>query len=544
MTVTYQELVKNFSWDKVLDYYDWDPRKKFNPAHECCDRWATDPTRVAIYWEDELGNKETWTFAKLKEKSDRMANWLRSLGVEEGDRVAGLLPKDMELIVTVLATWKVGALYVPLFTAFGPGALEHRINDCDCKILVTNKEQAQKINPDNTSVELIIIEEQFNGQTFWEYLDTFSSEHKTAEKKLDAPFAIQYTSGSTGLPKGAVWSPKIFINLYPYQKYAIGVEEGDLLFGGADLGWSFGLINCTYGPLMYGATILLYKGKFEVEKYYQLMQDYKVTNFAFAPTAYRAMMAAGPELVKKYNISVKKFSSAGEPLNAEVVRFFQNNFGRAIYDHYGATEMGMPLNNYNITDMEVKPGSMGFPSPGITIALLDPEGDPVRPGEIGEIAFDRTTFPFFFLGYWKDPEKTEQKMLGRWMLSGDLASVDENGYYWFEGRSDDVISSAGYRIGPFEVESSLIEHEAVQEVAVVGKPDEAKGEIVKAYVVLKDAYKNQASDTLAEELSLFVKNRLSKHQYPREIEFIDELPKTQSGKIQRFVLRKRMQESK
>ncbi|MGJ9457813.1 acyl-CoA synthetase [Oceanobacillus sp. CF4.6] len=544
MTTTYQELVDNFSWDKVLDSYDWNPREKFNPAHESCDKWAKDPNRVAIYWEDEVGNKETWTFAKLKEKSDRMANWLRSSGVEEGDRVAGLLGKDMELIITVLATWKVGALYVPLFTAFGPRALEHRLLDSGVKMLVTNKEQSQKVNVDKTPVELIIIEESFNGKNFWEYLGTFSKEHKTAEKKLDKPFAIQYTSGSTGLPKGAVWSPKIFINLYPYQKYAIGIEEGDLLLGGADLGWSFGLVNCTFAPLMYGTSIVLYKGKFEVEKYYQLMQDYQVTNFAFAPTAYRAMMAKGPELVKKYNFSVKKFSSAGEPLNAEVVRFFQQNFGRAIYDHYGATEMGMPVNNYNVTDMEVKPGSMGFPLPGNEIALLDSEGEPVEQGEIGEIAFDRLSFPYFFLGYWKDPEKTESKMVGRWLLSGDLASVDKDGYYWFEGRSDDIISSAGYRIGPFEVESSLIEHEAVQEVAAVGKPDEAKGEIVKAYVVLKEEYKNLASEEMAKELSLFVKERLSKHQYPREIEFLDELPKTQSGKIQRFILRNQMQEQK
>lgn len=542
MTRTYQELVENFSWEKVLDYYDWNPRERFNVAHEACDRWAEDKNRIAIYWEDELGNKETWTFAKLKEKSDRMANWLHSLGIEKGDRVAGLLGKDMELIVSILATWKIGAIYVPLFTAFEAGALEHRINDCQCKLVITNKEQSKKINPEIT--EFLLIDDAFQGLSFWEYLDTFSNKHQTVELKLNEPLKIQYTSGSTGLPKGALCSPMLYINLYPYQKYAIGVEEGDVLLGGADLGWSFGLVNCTFAPLMYGATIVVYKGRFDVEKYYQLMQDYNVTNFAYAPTAYRAMMAAGSDLVKKYKFKVKKFSSAGEPLNAEVVRFFQKNFGRAIYDHYGASEMGMPLNNYNVTDMKVKPGSMGLPCPGISIALLDKEGDPVKQGEIGEIAFDRTTFPLFFLGYWKDPEKTEEKMVGRWMLSGDLASVDEDGYYWFEGRADDVITSSGYRIGPFEVESSLLEHEAVLEAAVVGKPDHAKGEIVKAYVVLKEAFKNQASDELAEELSLFVKTRLSKHQYPREIEFIEELPKTQSGKIQRFVLRKKVQESK
>jgi len=324
----------------------------------------------------------------------------------------------------------------------------------------------------------------------------------------------------------------------------MGTEPGDQFYGGADLGWAFGLIQCTFAPLAFGATVLIYKGAFEVEKTYQLLEVYEITSFAFAPTAFRAMMAAGEEMANKYNIKVRKFNSAGEPLNAEVVRFFQKTFGRAIYDHYGATETGMIINNYNYSNMEVIPGSMGFKSPGYNVALLDADGNEVKQGEVGEIAVDSTGYPYFFLGYWNNPEKTKEKMNGKWLLSGDLAFEDENGYFWFQGRSDDIISSAGYRIGPFEVESSLIEHPAVQEVAVVGKPDEAKGEIVKAFVVLKDAYKDKASDELAQELSLFVKQKLSKHQYPREVEFIDELPKTQSGKIQRFLLRKQVQESK
>lgn len=532
----YQELMNNFSWDSVLNTFDWNPEEKFNMGHECCDRWATDSNRVAIYWEDDKGNEDVWTYQRLKEQSNRMANGLRSLGINKGDRVAGLLGKDMELIITILATWKIGAVYVPLFTAFGPEAIQYRLNNADCKILLTNQEQASKIEGQNLTTKLLVIDGLTeDGQTFWEFVQSFSPEHETEPTTLRDPSVIQYTSGSTGMPKGAVWGHKILLSSYPYHVYAMGIEEQDRLYGGADLGWAFGLINCTFGPLRYGTSILIYKGSFNVEKTYHLLEKYEITNFAYAPTAYRMMMAAGAELVQKFSLKVKKFTSAGEPLNAEVVKFFKNNFGREIFDHYGSTESGMIVNNYNVTDMEVKPGSMGLPSPGYNIALLDEKGNPVEQGQVGEIVVDTTAFPFFFLGYWQDPEKTEEKIRGKWFWTGDLASQDEEGYFWFQGRSDDIISSAGYRIGPFEVESSLIEHPAVAEAAVVGKPDPAKGEIVKAYVVLKPNY--TASDELAKDLSAFVKNKLSKHQYPREVEFTESLPKTQSGKIQRFVLK-------
>ncbi|WP_338452749.1 AMP-binding protein [Niallia oryzisoli] len=536
----YNELFESFSWEKVLKTFDWNVDEKFNMAHECCDRWAEDPLRVAIYWEDESGKTDVWTYMRLKEQSNRMANALRSLGVQKGDRVAGLLGKEMELIITVLATWKIGAVYVPMFTAFGPEAIRYRLENSGCKVLVTNQEQAVKITDLNLSTKILLKDGLTNtGQTFWEFIQSFSADHETEPTKVMDPCVIQYTSGSTGLPKGAVWAHKILVSSYPYVRYAIGVEDNDRFFGGADLGWAYGLINCTFVPLSYGVSILSYKGSFNVEKTYQLLEKYSITNFAYAPTAYRLMITYGAELIKKYKIKVRKFSSAGEPLNAEVVRFFRENFGREIYDHYGCTETGMIVDNFNVTDMKVKPGSMGLPSPGFNLALVDEDGNIVKKGDIGQIAVDTTAFPYFFLGYWQDDKKTKEKLRGKWLLTGDLASEDEEGYFWFEGRADDIISSAGYRIGPFEVESSLIEHPAVAEAAVVGKPDEAKGEIVKAFIVLTPTY--EPSEILAKELSAFVKNKLSKHQYPREIEFVDDLPKTPSGKIQRFILKKQMQ---
>lgn len=532
----YEEIMSNFSWEKVKKSYDWNVEEKFNMAHECCDKWADDPNRVAFYWEDEAGNTDVWTYKRLKDESNRLANAFTALGIKKGDRIGGLSGKDMELILTVLAAWKIGAIYVPMFTAFGPEALKYRLQDSGCKILVTNQEQAKKIENEEINSELLLIDGVTKeGLTFWEFVGLFSNEHVTEPTSINDPSVIQYTSGSTGLPKGAVWSHKILVSSFPYLRYAIGISDDDMFFGGADLGWAFGLMNCTLCPLNFGISILVYKGPFNVDKYYHLLEKYKVTNFAYAPTAYRMMMASGSELVKQHNFHIKKLTSAGEPLNAEVVRFFKDHFGREIYDHYGSTETGMIVNNYNVTDMEVKPGSMGLPSPGFNIALLDGEGNPVKDGEAGQIVVDTTAFPYFFLGYWQDPKKTAEKIKGKWFYSGDLASKDEDGYFWFQGRADDIISSAGYRIGPFEVESSLIEHASVAEAAVIGKPDPTKGEIVKAYVVLKPGF--EASDGLAAELSAFVKNKLSKHQYPREVEFVEELPKTPSGKIQRYILK-------
>ncbi len=343
----------DFSWEAVVKTYDWNVHERFNIAHECCDKWADDPNRVAIYWEDENGNKDVWTYLRLKEQSNRMANALRSLGVKRGDRVAGLLGKDMELILTVLATWKIGAIYVPMFTAFGPEALVYRLQDADCKILVTNKEQAKKLDGQHISCELLLTDGLTgNGKTFLEFIQMFSCEHETESTSIMDPSVIQYTSGSTGMPKGAVWAHKIIISTYPYLRYSMGLEDHDTFIGGADMGWAYGLMNCTFCPLTLGISIVVYKGPFQVEKYYQLLQKYKVTNFAYAPTAYRMMMVAGSDIVKKYALNVKKFSSAGEPLNAEVVRFFKENFGREIYDHYGSTETGMIVNNYNATDMK------------------------------------------------------------------------------------------------------------------------------------------------------------------------------------------------
>jgi acetyl-CoA synthetase len=536
----HSSLTASFSWETAFQHYDWNPRERFNVAHEVCDRYAEDPTRIALFYENHLGEKRTITYRELRDWSNQMANVFRKLGVKKGDRVCALLPKNPALIVYILAAWKVGAVYVPLFTAFGPQAIEYRINHSEAKVILTNKEQRSKLPPREkmpTLEHIFVIDEatDHNDLPFWETLTKESTEHEIEETTVDDLLAIQYTSGSTGMPKGAMWSHNLLINIYPYMRYAIGLRDDDIFLGGADPGWAYGLIFCTFAPMCFGVPIVFYEGPFKPETYYSLMEKYHVTNFAYAPTAYRAMVAAGAELISKYNIRVRAMSSAGEPLNPEVIRFFQKHLGVTIHDHYGLSETLMLIGNLNAVDMEIRPGSMGWVLPGFEVALLDEEGVPVADGNVGQIAFNTNSIPNVFKGYWKDPEKTSERLMGSWFLTGDLATKDADGYFWFQGRADDIISSAGYRIGPFEIESCLIEHPAVVEAAAVGKPDPLKGEIVKAFVVLADGF--TPSDELAQELSLFVKNHLSKHEYPREVEFVTELPKTPSGKIQRFILR-------
>ncbi|MED3716794.1 AMP-binding protein [Geobacillus thermodenitrificans] len=539
-------LIQSFSWDHVFAHYDGDPHSRFNVAHEVCDRYANDPNRIALFYENALGEQKTITYRQLRDWSNQMANVFRKLGVKKGDRVCALMPKNPALVVYILAAWKVGAVYVPLFTAFGPQAIEYRINHAEAKVILTNKEQRAKLPAKEKMPTLehifVVDDEREDSQDspFWKTLSKESTEHSLEETTADDLLAIQYTSGSTGMPKGTMWPHNVLINIYPYMRYAIDLRDDDVFFGGADPGWAYGLIFCTFAPMAFGVPIVFYEGPFKPETCYSLMEKYGVTNFAYAPTAYRAMAAAGADVIGRYHLKVRAMSSAGEPLNPEVIRFFQEHLGVTIHDHYGLSETLMLIGNLNAAAMDIRPGSMGRPLPGFDIALLGEDGTPVADGEVGQIAFNIDSIPNVFKGYWKDPEKTAERLVGRWFLTGDLANKDEDGYFWFQGRADDIISSAGYRIGPFEIESCLLEHPAVVEAAAVGKPDPIKGEIVKAFVVLKEGY--APSDELAEELSLFVKTRLSKHEYPREVEFVTELPKTPSGKIQRFILRNQERE--
>jgi acetyl-CoA synthetase len=543
---TYEQICEEFSWDDVQASFDWNPAERFNIAHEICDRHAKRTDRIALFWLGKNGDEKKVTFAELKEYSNRFANVLLGLGVQKGDRVACLLPKIPELLITLLATLKMGAIYVPLFTAFGPNAIQHRVNHCRATALVTNPEY--RINVDGIDLphlKRIITVSGAAGEAiyksdvnFWTEIDKADNVFQIHEGKLEDLSIIQYTSGSTGLPKGTMWSNQHMLTLYPFIKYGFDLQLTDVFWGSADPGWAYGLGACLLGPLLMGHAIIFSEHRFTPETCYHTLEKYKVNNFTLAPTAFRALMAAGDELRKKYEINLRAVSSVGEPLNPEVINWFRKNFGVGIYDGYGCSEMIMFICNFHATDMIIKTGSMGKPIPGCEVALLDHDGNQVPPGEMGLIAYNTEGQGTCFMGYWEEPEKTKERFIGKWFLPGDLAIQDANGYFWFQGRDDDIISCAGYRIGPFEIESALLEHMDVVEAAVVGVADALKGEAIKGYVVLRSGV--APSVELAEALRMFVKNKLAKHQTPKEIEFTTELPKTPSGKIRRASLRKGM----
>lgn len=518
-----------------------------NVAEKICDRYARVPERIALFYEDESGRAERVTFRELQEQSAAFAGFLRAIGVGKGDRVAGLLPKGPELLVTVLAVWRLGAVYVPLFTAFGPDAVAYRVRGSRAKVLVAGAEQRGKVPADLVADGLMVVTVAGPRGRGIERGD-FSFHHELARATPvpspeplsgDDLMILLYTSGTTGNPKAVVVPVKALAAFEAYMRFGLDLRDEDAFWNVADPGWAYGLYYGLIGPLLLGKATLWYNGRFDPKVALRLLEDYRVTNWAAAPTAFRALRAAGATGGDRYSLRV--ISSAGEPLNPEVMDWARREFGVPIHDHYGQTELGMVINNHHHPDWarELKPGSMGLSMPGFRAAIVDDEGRELGPGQEGHLAIDVTQSPlFWFRGYEGNPEATRSRFTpdGRYYLTGDDASMDEDGYFYFSGRSDDIILSAGYRIGPFEVENVLLTHPAVAECAVVGAPDELRGEIIQAFVVLRPGY--APSPELEDELRQLVRSRLAAHAYPRAFVFVRELPKTPSGKIQRYLLRK------
>nr|WP_320192490.1 AMP-binding protein [uncultured Desulfobacter sp.] len=525
--------------------------KAVSAAHFLCDRHARIPEKIALFYEDAEGNASKWTFRELKELSSKMAGFLRSIGVKKGDRVAALLPKSPELVITTLATWRIGAAYVPLFTAFGSDAIEHRVSDSAAKVLITNTVHRPKVSDtacykeDRVAVVTIAGDRgqgiERGDYSFWHELENAQAIDTPEPVRGDDLLIMLFTSGTTGSPKGVEVPVKSLAAFHAYMEFGLDMREDDMYWNMADPGWAYGLYYNLIGPLLVGKSTLFYDGAFSPENVFRILSKYKVSNFASAPTAYRALKAAGDKVAAQYPLSLRVASSAGEPLNPEVIEWSKKLWGIPIHDHFGQTELGMAANNHHREDLkgELKMGSMGISMPGFRMAVIDENGNETAPGEEGLFAVDTKNSPLcWFRGYWQDEKRTKEKYVGengRYCLAGDTVSKDEDGYLFFSGRSDDIILCAGYRIGPFEVESVLIKHPAVVEAAVVGVPDELRGETIKAFVSLKQGI--NGDEDLAEELKIFVKKHLAAHQYPRIIEFTDQLPKTPSGKIQRFLLR-------
>jgi len=535
----YQEFLSTFSADSLKPAFIGDFDRGMNAAIECCDRYA-ESGRIALYWEGQDGRSSTHTFEDLKESSSRFANFLLSQGVQPGDRVAGLLPRVPELLVVILGTWRAGAVYQPLFTAFGPKAIEYRVSSSEAKLIVTDSTNRPKLDEIANCPAIATVTHNHSAKPlalgdfdFHAELANHSASFTPVMRAGDDLFMMLFTSGTTGQAKGVPVPNTALKAIYLYMCYAVNLRADDIYWNIADPGWAYGLYYAAIGPLLMGHATLFYEGSFTVDSTYRVIQKYKITNLAGAPTAYRMLIAAGPEKARVVRGRLRVVSSAGEPLNPEVIRWFSDHLDCAVNDHYGQTEVGMVLCNFHGLSHPVRAGAAGYAIPGYRMVVVSDEGVELQPGQQGNLAVDREMSSlYYFEGYWRQPTAG---FIGKYYLTGDTVEMDAGGNIAFVGRGDDIITSSGYRIGPFDVESCLIEHPAVSEAAVIGKPDPERTEIVKAFVVLKAGY--TASDALAIEIQQLVKHRLAAHAYPREVQFVPELPKTPSGKIQRFLLR-------
>ena len=533
----YQKAYGGFDLSRATEAVLGDVSSGLNVATLCCDRHCGSNS-TALYWRNDRGEAADYSFEQLRDQSERFAQVLQDLGVGRGDRVACLLPRIPELVASVLAVWRLGAVYQPLFTAFGPKAIDHRVQSSAARVIVTDSGNRAKLDEIISPAKIVTVAAKGAAAPVGD-LD-FHNEIAQREPGLQAlacgaddPFLMMFTSGTTGPAKSLYVPIRAIVPFAGYMRDALDLRPEDGFWNIADPGWAYGLYYAVVGPLALGHATLLYDGPFSVESTEEIIIRDGITNLAGAPTAFRHVVAAGPEAVGKIKGRLRVVSSAGEPLNPEVIRWFANHLDVVIHDHYGQTELGMVLCNHHGLAHPVLPGAAGYSMPGFRVVVVDENNQELGPGKPGTLAIDRSRSPlFWFTGY----EGRNTPTLGeRYYLSGDTVELNDNGSISFVGRADDVITSSGYRIGPFDVESALLEHPAVVETAVIGKPDPKRTEIVKAFVVLANGM--GSSPELADELRSYVRTRLSAHAYPREIEFVDTLPKTPSGKIQRFLLR-------
>lgn len=534
---TYAEACARFSWREHLDALGWTADGVVNLAETIVERHARSG-RCALRWFGKTGAERAPGFDELARLANRFAGFLRAAGVGKRDRVAGFLPRIPETLAVMLGTWKIGAVYVPIFTGFGADAVAFRMQHSGAKVLCTHHEYRDRVRALSSGTTVVTIgsgERPVSGDVdFHDALEGQPDHSVSIACRRDDPAVLLYTSGSTGPPKGVKIATNFVLAIHPYMTLGVDLRPDDVFWPTGDPGWGYGLV-CYMVALAMGISVITHEAAPTPELALTRIAELGVTNLATTPTLLRGIMALGAGAVRARPTRLRRVSSCGEPLNAEVVNFFRSVWGVTVMDHYGSSELGLPIGNLNAVDMTVKPGSMGLPLPGGRMAIVDDDGHEVETGTSGHIVMAPSETGYYSLGYWDSSEGVSGP--GAFLTSGDLGRRDADGYFWFEGRADDVIKSAGYRIGPFEIESVILEHPAVAEAAVVGKPDALRGHIVKAFVVLRPGAITGPSFT--EEIVDLVKTRVGRHQYPREVEVVRELPKTETGKIQRFVLRQR-----
>ncbi len=530
--------------DRVAELLAEFDRPEVDLAAMLCDRHPADAVAFTVVQPD-LSSVDL-TFGELKERSERFAAALAALGVEPGDRVATLMGKSVDYAVAVLGIWRAGAVLVPLFTAFAPPAIALRLTGSEAKLVLCDAGQRAKLEPgEDIPADAPWRVVQVGGEVADGELSMaalMAQEHGPAPVVPSSgagEFVRLFTSGTTGTPKGVPIPVKAVAAFITYLEYGLHVTEDDVFWNAADPGWAYGLYYAIIAPLAAGRRSILLQAGFSTGLTWQVLEKFGVTNWAAAPTVFRSLRS-GAEPVPS-GLKLRRITSAGEPLTPEVVTWSEQELGVPVHDTYGQTELGMCVVNGWHPDVAgpIKVGSMGRAMPGWSLQVLKNLSDEIAPpGEPGRVAVDLHASPgMWFTGYANAPDKTAERFTadGRWYLTGDAGSMDEDGYIFFSARDDDVIIMAGYRIGPFEVESVLAADPSVAEAAVVGVPDELRGEVVEAFVVLTSG--TEPSDELAESLKQRVKKKLAAHAYPRTVHFVDQLPKTPSGKIQRFVLR-------
>ncbi len=530
---SYEAVCREFSW-RIPEFY--------NIGVDLCDKWARDPSRLALIHERRDGSSVRYTFADLKRLSNQTANLLASRGVRAGDRIGILLPQEPETAIAHLATYKVGAIAVPLFTLFGIDALKYRLNDAGIKALVTDSRSMDKIAQIRDSLPALETVYCIDGSPagtvdFHAALAPMSESFAPLVTRADDPALIIYTSGTTGQPKGALHAHRTVLGHMPGVEMSHNLlgRDGDLIWTPADWAWIGGLIDVLFAAWQLGVPVVARRfEKFDPEAAFGLMARHGVRN-AFIPPTGLKMMRNVKHPKQRWNLNLRSLASGGESLGAELLQWAQETFGVTINEFYGQTECNMTLSSCAAL-FPVKPGAIGKAAPGHEVAIVDENASAVRNGQIGNIAV-RAPDPVTFLGYWNQPEATREKYIGDWLITGDTGTMDDDGYVTFVGRNDDVITSAGYRIGPGPIEDCLIGHPAVRLAAVVGAPDTERTEIVKAYVVLNEGY--SAGDELTRELQDHVRTRLAAHEYPRQVRYVDALPLTTTGKIIRQDLRNR-----
>lgn len=529
-------------YDRLYAAFQWLTPEKFNIAAVCCDRWAASaPDRTAII--EVRGDRTIHvSYGELQRRANRFANVLKAQGVCHGDRVGVMMPQASDVAAAHMGIYKLGAVAVPLAILFGVDAISYRLEDAGIKVLITNADGVAKLRRIESlppTLHAVLSADGADG----EFLDlerelhAASDQAETADTGPDDPGLMVYTSGTTGAPKGALHGHRVLIGHLPGTQFTHDFlpQPGDLMWTPADWAWAGGLLNILLPGLYFGLPVVARKfERFDPEAAFDLIASTGIRNAFIPPTALR-MLRSVERPRSRFNLNLRSIASGGESLGAEVYEWGRSELGLVVNEFYGQTECNQVLGSCGALGLN-KPGAIGKPVPGHRVAIIDDAGNICHPGETGQIAMLRPD-PIMFLGYWNRPDATRDKFIGDWMTTGDQGVMDEQGFFSFIGRDDDVITSAGYRIGPGEIEDCLLRHPAVALAAAVGKPDPLRTEIVKAYIQLRPGF--EAGEALAGEIQSFVRTRLSAHEYPREIDFIDDMPLTTTGKIIRRELRAR-----